>query len=58
MTTCEKCRRRAVDSHVCDGDPRSTCASFGCGRLAAEHRLVEVDGTGRSATLAYCEAHR
>ena len=57
MTTCEKCRRYVVDGHECDGDACSTCVIFGCGRPPAERRLTEVDGTGRTATLAYCEKH-
>lgn len=56
--TCDRCYRVVVSDHTCDGDPRSTCCAYGCGRPIAETRLVETYGDGRRANLGYCQGHR
>ena len=55
---CPDCHRWVcITEHECDGDARSTCAVFGCGRPILERLLVEIDDTGRRANLGYCTLH-
>jgi hypothetical protein len=52
MMACNKCGRSLVaDGHQCDGDPRSTCGLWGCGRT----KSVELyDGM---RWRVYCSVH-
>lgn len=54
---CPRCHRLVVSDHECDGDARSTCSIYGCGRPIVAWYPTDVDGTGRTVRLGRCSVH-
>lgn len=54
---CPKCHRLVVSDHECDGDARSTCSIYGCGRPNVAWYPTDVSGTGHTVRLGRCSVH-
>lgn len=57
---CPDCGRLVRTTHaLCEGDPRATCAVYGCGDAPVATRGVDQYGDGASTVyLKYCEEHK
>lgn len=56
---CPLCKRNVLmgEHRDCGGDPRATCARYGCGRPAVEREMTDATGEGRWVYLGYCQFH-
>lgn len=55
---CLDCGRRVRAGHPdCDGDPRATCAIYGCGLAVVGPYVAVEDDYRPTVWLRYCEEH-
>lgn len=57
--TCPACGRKVLPAHAdCGGDPRATCCIYGCGLPKAVGTFEQLEGTGHTTWLSWCDRHK